>query len=447
MEKGPVTDSDIVPVFPIETRKRHLPTIITRIVMGARVINPWRGRKDIVVIEDVYGSTKISMPDFSVAKGVAEKIAKELGLQRMVPSHQVLVIRDRAQNIMESMEDERAGKRGIIMLKDQGGCGYWRMVLPARHMDTSGIYVDVTGGSVDFDHMLEYETVYVQRVNNWDSFYVIEKLKKAGKRVVYDIDDDIFCIPEENPAHKAYGRGELMAAVECMKLADVVTTSTSVIRERLLRLLSGGNVVVIPNSIDPDDGWLPTPLTGSPDKWKRIFWQGSSTHDLDWKECFEAVETVMKKRTDVRLVLLGFLPTEVKKRLSDPAWKDRVEYLGPMDPEAYFRLIKHIRAEVGLAPVKKNSFNEAKSSIKWIENSMIGMPTVASDVRAYSDVVEHGENAFLCSTPEEWLDAIEKCLEDGDMRKRMVENSRRVVRSDFNIKTAAEQWKKVLVGG
>lgn len=359
--KGPVTESDIVPVLPVESRKKVLATTITRLVMGARVLNPWHGRDDIFVIEDVYGSTRLSIFDFNIAKEVAEKIAKELGLQRMVPAHQILVIRDRAQDIMDAFEDERSGKCGIVMLKDGGGCGYWRMSLPSKHMDRTGIYVDVTGGAVDFDHLLEYDTIFLQRVHNWESVVVLERLRAGGKRIIYDIDDDLFNIPASNPAAKAYGQNEMMAAVECMKLSDLVTVSTKALQERIGKIVGDTKVVVVPNAIDPDDKWAPLDQTGSPDEWKRIFWQGSNTHDEDWGECFEAVRHVMKTRDNVRLVLMGFLPSMVQKGLeTEDFWKDRVEHLGPMAPEAYFRIIKHIRGDVGLAPLLKTHFNEAK---------------------------------------------------------------------------------------
>lgn len=445
MEQGPLTNSDIVPVLPIETRKRHLPTLITRLVLGVRTTSPWRGRADVVLVDDIYGPTKVSASDFKIAQEVADKIIMEFGVQRIIPHHQVLVIRDRAQDILEAMTDERAGKKGIIMLKDQGGCGHWRMVLPATHMDRSGIYIDITGGSVDFDHLLEYDTICVQRVHNWDSQSVLERLKKAGKRIIYDIDDDLFSIPESNPASKAMGRGEQMAALACMKLADVVVVTTTALQERLGQLL-GRDPVVIPNAIDLDDGWLPTEKTGSPDGMQRIFWQGSNTHDEDWGECFAAVSQVMKERNNVRLVLLGFLPTMVRKSMDVPWFKNRVEHLGPMAPEAYFRLIKHIRGEVGLAPICQNPFNEAKSPIKWIENSMIGMPTVASDVRAYSEVIEHESNGFLCSTIEEWKNAIDTCLDNEKTRKRLTGNSRQKIRQEFDIKSVSKTWKQLLVG-
>lgn len=443
---GSVTDNDIVSVLTIEGRRRQLPTIITRLILGARAITPWRTREDIVVIEDVYGSSKLSIQDFLIAKDAAEKIAKEFGLQRVVPAHQVLAIRDRAQAVMESMTDERAGKKGIIMLKDQGGCGYWRMSLPARYIDRKGVYIDVTGGTLDYNGLLEYDVIYVQRVHNWDSHGVLERLKAAGKKIVYDIDDDLFAIPEDNPASKGMGRSEQIAAVECMKLADVVTTTTSILQERLTPLLGGRAPVVVPNAIDLDDGWTPTPLTGSPegDRFQRMFWQGSNTHDGDWAECFEAVDRIMAKRSNLRMVILGFLPTLVRESLDKPHWKGRVEYLGTMAPEAYFRLIKHIRADVGLAPLLDNHFNQGKSPIKWLENTAIGIPTVASDCSPFSEVIEEG-SGFLCVGTDEWEKAILTCLDDKRERQKVVNAARIRANRRFNIKSVAKTWRNLLL--
>jgi glycosyltransferase involved in cell wall biosynthesis len=293
---------------------------------------------------------------------------------------------------------------------------------------------------------LEYEVIVVQRVHSWESVNILARLKKAGRRIVYDIDDDIFAIPESNPAFKAFGMGDQMAAVECMKLADLVTVSTPELQDRLIKLVGISSVMVVPNALDPDESWTPTALTGSPDKWKRIFWQGSSTHEEDWGECLGALDYIFRRRDDVRLVLLGYLPVMLQKKLVEDHWKNRVEYMGPLPPEAYFKMIKHIRAEVGLAPLKNNIFNAAKSNIKWMENALIGMPTVASNIEAYSGTIISGQDGFLCNTQQDWITSIEKCLDDGQMRKQMVGKARHRVRSEFNIKDVAQTWKRMIMG-
>lgn len=446
METQDCTNTDTIPIIPIGMRTQVLPSIVTRLVLGCREIDNWHGNKEAVALDDVYGSTILNRADFTLAKEIAQKIAKEFSLQRMIQPHQILMIRDRAQDVVESLKDSRAGKYGVIMLRDQGGCGYWRMVMPSRYMDKSDMFLDITGGAAGFEYLMKYDTICVQRVHNWDSHAVIERLKAAGKRVIYDIDDDIFSITEDNPAFRSYGRSEQMAAVECMKIADVVTVTTDVLQDRISSMAVGSNPIVVPNSLDPDDTWVPTPATGSPDEWKRIFWQGSNTHDGDWESCFDAVDHIMARRDNVRIVILGHLPRLVQERLGEPHWKGRVEFVDSLDPDAYFRLIKHVRADVGLAPLLPNNFNRSKSCIKWMENTMIGMPTVASDICTYSDVIEHGVNGFLCSNTEEWVNCIETCLDNPHVRLSMINNSRKKVRDEYDIKDTVNLWKQILTG-
>lgn len=440
-----MTNTDVVPILPPAARLKILPTLIARVVSGARVVKNFRGNKDVVCIEDGSGAVLVSRSDYDDCEKIIEKVSREYTIGGVLQPYLVLAVRDRAFKILESMSDHRAGKKGIVMLRDSGGCGYWRMILPARYMDKSDVFVDITGGALLFDQLLEYDTIFVQRLHDWDSFYVLERLKQAGKRIVYDIDDDLFSIPDSNPASAMMGRGEQMAAVSCMKLADVITTTTDILQSRLSDVTGRTDIEIVPNSIFTQ-GWNPTPFTGSSDGWFRIFWTGSSTHERDWEDCLRPVISVMRERKNVRITILGYLPLGLREDSSLTCTKGRIEYLNPVNPEAYFQLIKHIKADVGLAPLKRDVFNAAKSPIKWIENSMVGVPTIASAVEPYSSVITHGETGLLCSNHQEWKDAILSFVDGARLGKPMIEASRRKIVRDFNIETAARRWKEILLG-
>jgi glycosyltransferase involved in cell wall biosynthesis len=362
---------------------------------------------------------------------------------KVVSATQALEIYRLAQTEMQ-MSDEQAGLKGIVMLKDTAGSGYWRMVLPAQYMNKDGIFIDVTAAAVRFDYLLEYDTIFVQRLHDWESFYVLEKLKAAGKRVVYDLDDDLFSVTPDNPVSSSIGRDQQLAAAACMRLANCVTCSTPELKRRLEQLI-GVKPVVIPNALNPDDGWPEISQTGSSDGWKRIFWQGSATHGTDWMECFEAVDEVMRTHDKVRVVILGFLPPIVQAHLGEPHWKGRVEYLGFSNPETYFALVKHLRAEVGIAPLASTTFNAAKSSIKWLEYTLIGMPTVASDWVPYQEVISNGTDGFLCSTKEDWVQSLNTCLFDKNKRLSILKQARKKACECYDIRSTAKAWRDVLV--
>jgi len=154
---------------------------------------------------------------------------------------------------------------------------------------------------------------------------------------------------------------------------------------------------------------------------------------------------VMKERDNVRVVILGYLPKAVQKLVNLPHWKGRIEYMGFNDAETYFQIIKHLRAEVGLAPLADTTFNHSKSPIKWMENALIGMPTVASAVQPYSDVIDDGNNGRWASNPAEWKESIEWYLDNKKYRLDAVRESRKLISDRFDIRKVAEEWESVLI--
>jgi SAM-dependent methyltransferase len=66
-----------------------------------------------------------------------------------------------------------------------------------------------------------------------------------------------------------------------------------------------------------------------------------------------------------------------------------------------------------------NPFTECKSSLKYFEAAILGVPTVASDLEPYRESVAHGENGYLCRTEEEWFHCISGLIEDPSLREKM----------------------------
>ncbi len=442
-----VTESEGVAVLPPEARKQEIPYLVVLWMLNAAVHENYRG-EDGVALELDGKFYPMSRVDYETVRGIGTEIAGEYGGHMRSPREWMLVHRIACQKLGVADTDPMLRGRSVVMLKDRGGAGYWRMVLPSKYLGRrlSGAFrIDVTAAEVKFEHLLEYDTVFVQRLHDWESYYVLEKLKKAGKRIVYDMDDDIFSLTPDNPAFHVISRDNQQAAVACMKLADDVTTTTDVLADGLSQV-TGRLPEVIPNALDTQDGWNATDQCGSPDGHKRIFWQGSATHDADWEVCIEAVDRAMQRHEELRLVILGYLPKAVQQRVKLPHWKGKVEYVGFSDPETYFDLIKHIRAEVGLAPLTSSNFNRSKSPIKWLEATLIGMPVVASQGHPYSDVIDDGKSGRLVAgSPDEWFEAIEGYLTNADSRRIAIEASRIVANECFDINKVVKEWQEVLL--
>jgi glycosyltransferase involved in cell wall biosynthesis len=85
-------------------------------------------------------------------------------------------------------------------------------------------------------------------------------------------------------------------------------------------------------------------------------------------------------------------------------------------------------------------FNHAKSEIKFSEASALGVPTVASNIKPYSPVIEHGKTGFLAKTEKEWIDSLSKLIEDEKLRKEVGANARQWVEKNRDANKNYHLW-------
>jgi glycosyltransferase involved in cell wall biosynthesis len=92
---------------------------------------------------------------------------------------------------------------------------------------------------------------------------------------------------------------------------------------------------------------------------------------------------------------------------------------------------------VGIMPLPDDPWSRGKCGYKLIQYMACGLPVVASPVGANLDIVEHGVNGFLASTPQEWLAALRELEANPALRKTMGEAGRRKVEAEYSLRYAA----------
>lgn len=67
-------------------------------------------------------------------------------------------------------------------------------------------------------------------------------------------------------------------------------------------------------------------------------------------------------------------------------------------------------------------FNEAKSEIKWIEAALVKVPTVASNLGAFKEMIIHNETGVLVDDSS-WFGELNKLIESVELRKHIAEKA------------------------
>ena len=152
------------------------------------------------------------------------------------------------------------------MSSDSGGqiqaCGYVRVVQPLTHPAVAGTVRLAIRSPRDLAAS-DADVILVQRVAIQDmetAERVLDSCRRRGARLVFEIDDDLFHIPDEHPESEHYLR-ITKAARWLAEMADAVLTSTEALRQQMLSF--NLNTIVVPNVLDDRFGYPGPPASHS----------------------------------------------------------------------------------------------------------------------------------------------------------------------------------------
>ncbi len=287
---------------------------------------------------------------------------------------------------------------------------YYRAMLPYRHchkqLEDEGIKLhladQIRTGS-------QYDAVVVRReVNFAYTHHLNQRRKKDGTKIVWDIDDDFWSVPDWSPVK--YDRLQLEEIDLIHSLADVIWASTETLAKKC-----GDKSKVLPNLADFDD-WFPKgedskrPIGHEVHRNEEdyeeayrvqvkklpinILWSGSSTHRRDIEICSDAILHVADRYPGVKFHFYGYCPEPITAAL----YPNNL-VLHEWTPLAgYWKTLRDIQPTISLAPLVDCEFNRAKSNIRWIEGTLAGAAVIASDCEAYKDAyykVDHSQSWHL----------------------------------------------------
>jgi glycosyltransferase involved in cell wall biosynthesis len=276
-----------------------------------------------------------------------------------------------------------------------------------------------------------YRTPAVKKV-----IRVAEEAHKLGLTTFFDIDDLVFDADSyrENrnlaslPKHEQ--RNLLLGAdlyKQMLQFVDHAIGSTELISARLAPNVAG-QTLTVENALDE------TLLALSETEFPRVsspattifYGSGTDTHDADLALVAEPLAQVLREFPDVRLVLAG--PLRLPDGLAE--YQDRIIRLPSTDVATYYAMLA--RSDINLAPLEPGCFNDAKSNIKFLEASVLGLPSVCSPRAEFRRVIRHGGNGFLAETGDDWSACLSDLVRDPALRRRMGEDAKQEVLQSYH---------------
>jgi len=250
--------------------------------------------------------------------------------------------------------------------------------------------------------------------------------KKRGKKLFFDIDDLIYdtnyvkSIDYVKQLKGQYRDKYIMG--DMLDLCDYGVTTTRELSasmlERMPEVLINRNVASS-EMVDLCEAAFSSNRDSKFNSPKiRIgYLSGSITHNPDLALIEHALVKVAKANSNVVIVLVGLVsPSNLLFSLGSQLellefsdWKTLPETLSKLD--------------INIAPLENTRFNRAKSENKWLEAALVRVPTVASDVGSFNEVVEHGVDGYLCSNINDWESVLFSLTSDRDLIARIGANA------------------------
>jgi glycosyltransferase involved in cell wall biosynthesis len=99
---------------------------------------------------------------------------------------------------------------------------------------------------------------------------------------------------------------------------------------------------------------------------------------------------------------------------------------------------------VGIMPLPDNEFTRGKCALKALQYMATGRPVVVSPVGVNKDIVKDGENGFLASSTEDFVEALMRLAGSSDLRRTMGAAGRKTVEQAYSAEVAARMFADVI---
>lgn len=338
---------------------------------------------------------------------ILENIIKKF---KEIPRNQYILIIDGVENIIPQ-------------------CTRYRVLNKAEQLRKNGFAVKVVNASEFQVSQAQYASHIIIYRASWSIQLQLlcDLAKSENKPVYFDIDDLVFDTVYTDQLSYTQGlsekeKGNYDAGVrnygKMLAACDGAITSTNQLKEELLkyqdivllnRNLASSELMEVSSCFIKD-------YNQQSQQVKIGYFSGSISHN----ENFELIKPALKKLLEaypfIELHIVGHLdiPTDMK------VYEQQIIVHDYVDWKTLPQLISQV--DINLAPLVDSIFNRAKSEIKWLEAAMVKVPTIASDIGAFADMVIDGQTGLLAKE-DEWNEKLDSLIFSAELRQKLAENA------------------------
>jgi len=166
---------------------------------------------------------------------------------------------------------------------------------------------------------------------------------------------------------------------------------------------------------------------------------GTKAHKQVWiEELAPALADLLAAHSELHLDLLG----HVQMPLALHTYQDRITCHPYSDYTTYLQLLG--AADIGLVALEPGPYTDSKSAIRWMEFSYLGLASVLSPTRTYTEILVRGEHTRFARGRGQWVREVGQLLADPGECLAMAERAQKRALELFSSKAAQDFWSPLI---
>ncbi len=279
------------------------------------------------------------------------------------------------------------------------------------------------------------DVVLLGRLDNWYERQITEKLHRAGKYLIYILDDDLLNIPKTISSSAYYAREDIQQNIRAIiQMSDALLSPSPIILQKYLQ--QGQKPIRVEEPALRMSGWK----EHGADEPVRIGFAGSIDRTADVELLLEKVFRRIHEEygEKVSIQFCGAHPS-----FAEDIQAQCVPFCECY--EDYLEKFQKLQWDIGLAPMPDAGFHACKHYIKLIEYGAAGTAFVYSNVEPYSRFFKRfGMETACANTEEEWYQSIKKLIDNRDEREALRKKANACIRENFSVQKTAKELGKQL---
>lgn len=346
----------------------------------------------------------------------------------------------------------------LYVARDDGGCGFYRCVQPAKFLKRMGLAeTEVVLNKPTEKQLMESDLVIMQEMGSANASNIARFCIEHKIAYMTEFDDFIQHVSPRNVwGYQAWNPSTLYAhrAMEMSRAAFAIQVSTNWLAREYYPY--NPTIFVIPNFLDKERWAIPT--SKKQDGKIRIGWMGGNAHADDLHMVSKVIEKLVKESKGkivfetlgmVRSELAGVFPMPDSKPDSCPScgFEGQLHHFPGESLDDYPAALASKGWDIAIAPVISNAFGNAKSDIKIKEYAAVGMPIVASPVAPYVEAKKNGAQLILADTFDEWYNGLRELIRSPKKREEMARSNREWIEKNWiqeNAQNIFEVYRQII---